>query len=445
MSQDNPIIISVTQYGRNYECIDQNGHSVDSGALPIWMLKKAVAEGVHLVETHTKRGIEWRREKNGSTPKIPKVQKAPKVVQSSTVVSNQPDVDLNAPMDLNVNLAFTPKTAAPITETAEKVAVENPNDHASVLKFLTSAYSMKPKGLVMDELQWKYLVRSAIRGKNILMVGDSGSGKTLAAKCLAKALARPTEIFNLGATQDPRSFLIGNTHYDKEKGTFFSESLFVQMIRTPNAVIILDELSRAHPDAWNILMTVLDVNQRYLRLDEKSQIETVKVADGVTFIATANIGNQYTATRVLDQALFERFIICEMRLLGTNEEVGLLKYMYPTLAEQKISAIAEIAALTRMECQTETSKLSRPVSTRISVEMAGLMFDGFSLTEAAEVAIVPFYAKEGGADSERVFVKAIIQKFVSLSEQTGGAVKDPDPVPGATPLFGDADLNSAPI
>ena len=107
----------------------------------------------------------------------------------------------------------------------------------------------------------------------------------------------------MGSTQDPRATLIGNVHFEKSKGTYFSESLFVKAIQTPNAVILLDELSRAHPDAWNILMTVLDQGQRYLRLDEQDGQATINVAEGVTFVATANIGNEYTSTRVMDKAL----------------------------------------------------------------------------------------------------------------------------------------------
>ena len=141
------------------------------------------------------------------------------------------------------------------------------------------------------------------------MTGPAGCGKTMAAKSIVNALDRPDFYFNLGATQDPRATLIGNTHFSKEDGTYFSEALFVKAIQTENAVILLDELSRAHPEAHNILMTVLDEGQRYLRLDEADGAPTVKVAPGVTFIATANIGNEYTATRVLDRALLDRFTI----------------------------------------------------------------------------------------------------------------------------------------
>ena len=51
-------------------------------------------------------------------------------------------------------------------------------------------------------------------------------------------------------------------------------------------------------------MTVLDGGQRYLRLDEAEGSPIVNVAEGVTFIATANIGNEYTSTRVMDRARF---------------------------------------------------------------------------------------------------------------------------------------------
>jgi len=291
--------------------------------------------------------------------------------------------------------------------------VEVPEGHEEVVDFINNSYSLKPVGLIMSELKWKYLVRSAVRGKNIMMTGQAGCGKTLAAKSIINALDRPEFYFNLGATQDPRSTLIGNVHYNKEKGTYFSESLFVKAIQTPNAIILLDELTRAHPDAWNILMTVLDYGQRYLRLDEADGQATVKVADGVTFVATANIGNEYTATRQLDKALHDRFTVIEVDLLNEEEEFGLLNYMFPTVDSDSLNNVAKITSLTRVEALSENARIASGVSTRTSVEIAGLLFDGFSLLEAADITIYPQYDATGGVDSERTFVKQIVQKFIS--------------------------------
>jgi Cdc6-like AAA superfamily ATPase len=97
------------------------------------------------------------------------------------------------------------------------------SEHDVMKTFIHASAGLKPEQLIMSDLKWKYLVRSAMRGKNIMMTGPAGTGKTMAAKYLVSALERPDFYFNLGATQDPRATLIGNTHFSKEDGTYFAE------------------------------------------------------------------------------------------------------------------------------------------------------------------------------------------------------------------------------
>ena len=371
----NYLIAKVEMSGNRYNAFDQNGNKITS-LIRTGARKRAFAAGLALERRTGKTGkVFWKK----------------------------------VSMQLYEDMVGTDVTFQEPVNTAE---VEVPAGHEELMEFIQNSYSLKPKDLVINPLKWKYLIRSAVRGKNIMMTGPAGCGKTLAAKSLVNALDRPNFYFNLGATQDPRATLIGNVHFEKSKGTYFSESLFVKAIQTPNAVILLDELTRAHPDAWNILMTVLDQGQRYLRLDEQDGQATINVAEGVCFVATANIGNEYTATRQLDKALMDRFVVIEMDTLTDAEEHGLLKYMFPSVDKDMLGNVASIAFLTRSEASADNPRIGSGISTRTSVEIAGLLFDGFTIEEAADITIYPQYDADGGADSERTFVKQIVQKFI---------------------------------
>ncbi len=277
----------------------------------------------------------------------------------------------------------------------------------------------KPNDFFISDLKWKYLLRNIVRGKNIMMTGPSGCGKTDVTFKAAKSLDREVMYFNLGATQDPRSTLIGNTHYSKNTGTYFNESLFVSAIQKPNTVILLDELSRAHPEAWNILMTVLDPIQRYLRLDEKeswdsSDSTTIKVAEGVSFIATANIGSEYTATRVIDRALLDRFTILEMDTLSYEDEYKLLSDKCNGSVDQNVLLqLCDIIKDIRKEVKSDMPRINTTISTRATLEIVELLNDDFTLEQAIEVLVYPLFSDEGGNDSERTYVKQVVQKYLT--------------------------------
>ena len=268
----------------------------------------------------------------------------------------------------------------------------------------------KPDDFIISDLKWKYLVRCINRGKNLMFVGPAGTGKTQVVFKAAEMLDRKIFYFNLGSTQDVRSAIIGNTYF--KDGTYFEESAFVTALKTPNTIILLDEISRANPEAWNILMPVLDANIRKLRLDEKENSPVIDVADGVSFISTANIGFEYTSARMLDRALVDRFSIVEMDTLDKEQEMKLLAMKYSKLNPQVNEALCDISFRIRMECERENSKLSSMLSTRTLIEAAEMSIDDFSIDEIAELIFYPQYPEDGGTDSERIYVRQLVQKYI---------------------------------
>lgn len=283
---------------------------------------------------------------------------------------------------------------------------------AAVRAYIKSSPTIRPNDYKVSDLVWKFMVRSVLRGKNLLFKGPQGCGKTSGVFALADVLNR--ELFNipLGASQDARSTLIGNVHFKHELGTFVSDSEFVRAIQTANAIILLDEITRAPPDAMNILMSVLDAKQRFLRMDEKPDTPIIRVAKGVTFMATANVGHQFTGTRVLDAALLDRFEVIEVEPLGRDAEIELLNLLIPGVDVVNITAIASIAADSREEIKSEQPKISNLISTRQTIRLAELISDGFTLEEAVEVVVYPFFSDAGGAESERAYVRQIVQKYL---------------------------------
>lgn len=154
---------------------------------------------------------------------------------------------------------------------------------------------------------------------NVLVAGRQGCGKSSIVRQYAAVYRKPLATFQVGILSEPGQ-LFGE--YTLENGeTRYKEFLFPQAIQTPNCVIHLEEINRPeHPKALNMLFSLLS-DDREVWMDE---LGTLKVADGVTFFATLNEGDEYIGTELLDPALRDRFYILLMDYLPSEVEEEVL-------------------------------------------------------------------------------------------------------------------------
>jgi ATP-dependent Clp protease ATP-binding subunit ClpA len=94
---------------------------------------------------------------------------------------------------------------------------------------------------------------------SFLFLGPTGTGKTETAKALAEKMGMTLVRFDMGEYQEKHSVarLIGAppgyVGYDDNAG-----QLITKLQETPNAILLLDEVEKAHPDVTNILLAFMD-------------------------------------------------------------------------------------------------------------------------------------------------------------------------------------------
>jgi ATP-dependent Clp protease ATP-binding subunit ClpA len=93
---------------------------------------------------------------------------------------------------------------------------------------------------------------------NFLFVGPTGVGKTELARQLAKHMGISLHRFDMSEYQEKHtvSRLIGSPpgYVGYEEGGLLTDAIR----KTPHAVVLLDEIEKAHPDVYNILLQIMD-------------------------------------------------------------------------------------------------------------------------------------------------------------------------------------------
>ena len=124
---------------------------------------------------------------------------------------------------------------------------------------------------------------------SLLFVGPTGVGKTEVARVLAQKLGIQLVRFDMSEYTEKHTVakLIGSPagYVGYEDGGLLTDAIR----KTPNCVLLLDEIEKAHQDIYNILLQVMD----YARLtDNKGRKADFR---NVILIMTSNAGAQYAA------------------------------------------------------------------------------------------------------------------------------------------------------
>ncbi len=294
-------------------------------------------------------------------------------------------------------------------DTTPEEVVEVEKD--TVMSKLRGSVNVPEEFKFADDNTFYTMLRNIFRGNNILITGPSGCGKSSLGKILAEITAKEFYSFNFGDTMNPSAKLLGDTKYDKEAGTWFKPSRFVNAIQG-DSFIMLDEVTRDRTgDLANILMPVLD-GQKYLALDESEDADSVSVNPSAFFYATANIGREYLgASHDLDRAWKDRFTggIYELEYLPQKKEQELLQNRIPHISETDAYRITDFASRIRNLYNSE--ELNTSVSTRMCLSVAEFVVDGMTLIDALKHVCLPFYPIQAGDDTERVKVLQTIQSM----------------------------------
>lgn len=266
-----------------------------------------------------------------------------------------------------------------------------------------------PADYWVEAAVWRQLCLTIDMGSTSLLIGPAGTGKTELVIKAAELMNRPLYIFSCGSMSEPRSSLIGATHFDPKKGTYFVESRFVNAIQQPNAVILLDELNRCDPDTYNIFLPLLD-GQRVLPLDEDLKGRVCKVADGVVFLGTANIGVEYAGTRRFDRALQDRFSqVLQIRFPPIAAEAALLVARY-RIDSKMAGTLTRIA--TQQRLQYQKTEYEFPISTRMLLATAKQIGFGIPAKEAIEFTLTSHFSSAGGDLSDNARFQQLVQRFL---------------------------------
>ena len=237
---------------------------------------------------------------------------------------------------------------------------------------------------------------------SFIFLGTTGVGKTELAKSLAAYLFNDENAIvriDMSEYQERHavSRLIGAPpgYVGYDEGGQLTEAVR----RKPYSVVLLDEIEKAHPDVWNILLQVLDEGRL---TDNKGRTANFK---NTIIIMTSNIGSHLIKEKMTQMEGWNNAIILE----ETKEEVmTLLRQVVRPEFLNRVDEIVLFEPLTEEHARKILAIQFKEVQKRLAEQNITLEATEVALSKLAKDGYDPNY---GGRPMKRVLQRAVLNEL----------------------------------
>lgn len=212
---------------------------------------------------------------------------------------------------------------------------------------------------------------------SFLFYGPTGVGKTELAKQLAQVLGVEFMRYDMSEYMEKHAVarLIGSPpgYVGFEQG-----GLLISAIRkTPNAVLLLDEIEKAHPDIYNVLLQVMD----YATLTDA----TGRKADfrNVTLIMTSNAGAFEMSSRSIG------FGGKTSSLLSAEKAKKVIERTFSPEFRNRLDAMVPFASLSRETMGHIVTKFTLDLAQKLAEHEVAIHFEETALQRLAQLGYDP--------------------------------------------------------
>lgn len=265
--------------------------------------------------------------------------------------------------------------------------------------------TIEDDGFWVGEDNWYLLLVNLLQQENTLFTGPSGTGKTELVLTACRKLGLKCHVYDMGSMYDPISEMLGVHRIAPDGSSVFDYASFTQDIQE-EGVILLDELSRATPAVNNILLPCLD-SRRALPVEMAGTKDrrSIPVHPKCRFVATANIGAEYTGTNMMDRALMDRFFPVELSYMPAEQEVEVLMKRYG-INKSDARNIVSTAGTVRSNYAKE--ELGTTLSTRETLRAARMVAAGYTAAAAMELTYLPLFEGTKSEGERSIVWNAVI-------------------------------------